>query len=57
MMFEYAFSLTAEAADIRTAVQASLDENVRTGDIQIAGLRPYSTSEVGQWLTARIKGE
>jgi len=54
MMFEYAFSLKAEAADIRRAVQRSLDENIRTADIQVAGQRPYSTTEVGQWITSQI---
>ena len=54
MMFEYAFGLKEEAAVIREAVDASLDENVRTPDIQVAGGPEYGTREVGEWICARI---
>lgn len=54
MMFEYAFGLKEEAAVIRAAVDASLDENVRTPDIQVAGAPEYGTREVGEWICARI---
>lgn len=50
MMFEYAFSLKEEADLIRQAVDASMDQNIRTGDIQIDGERAYSTTEVGAWI-------
>lgn len=50
MMFEYAFSLKEEADLIRKAVDASMDQNIRTGDIQVEGQRAYSTTEVGEWI-------
>ena len=50
MMFEYAFKMKDEADIIRRAVDASMEQNVRTGDIQVEGIRPYSTSEVGEWI-------
>lgn len=56
MMFEYTFGLKAEAQLIREAVDASMEHNVRTGDIQVEGERPYSTSEVGEWICRYIAG-
>ena len=53
MMFEY-FGLNQEGALIRKAVQASLDANVRTPEIQIAGAAHYGTREVGQWIVDYI---
>lgn len=50
MMFDYAFGLKAEAELIRKAVDTSMEQNVRTGDIQVAGEKAYSTSEVGEWI-------
>ena len=55
MMFDHTFNLTKEATDIRLAVQRSLDENVRTADIQVEGVAPYSTSEVGDFVTEVIQ--
>ena len=49
MMFEY-FGLNEEGALIRKAVQASLDANVRTPEIQVSGGATYGTREVGQWI-------
>ena len=43
-----------EGAAVRHAVKASLDEYVRTPDIQVDGHRPYTTAEVGQWIAAHI---
>lgn len=57
MMFEYAFGLKEEGAVIRAAVDASLEENVRTPDIQITGAPTYSTREVGEWICAYIAQE
>ena len=54
MLFEY-FNCKEEGALIRQAVDASLDTNVRTGDIQVEGERAYSTSEVGAWIVEYIK--
>ena len=51
MMFEYAFGLQKEATLIRQAVDASMDANIRTADIQVEGKDAYKCSEVGQWIT------
>ena len=53
MMFEY-FGLKEEGALIRKAVQASLDANVRTPEIQVSGGASYGTREVGQWIADYI---
>lgn len=50
MLFEY-FNLMEEGALIRRAVDASLEANVRTPEIQVAGGEKYGTKEVGQWIT------
>lgn len=50
MMFDYSFGLKKEAELIRKAVDASMAQNVRTGDIQVEGEKPYSTTEVGEWI-------
>lgn len=55
MMFDYAFELKEEAVLIRKAVDASMDANIRTQDIQVEGEKPYSTSELGEWLVNYIK--
>ncbi len=57
MMFEYAFDLKEEAALIREAVDASMDQNVRTEDIQVEGQKPCSTSEVGEWIANYIQNK
>lgn len=49
MLFEY-FNLMEEGALIRRAVDASLEANVRTPEIQVAGGEKYGTKEVGQWI-------
>lgn len=49
MLFEY-FNLKEEGALIRRAVDASLEANVRTPEIQVAGGEKYGTKEVGQWI-------
>lgn len=54
MMFDYAFGLKTEANLIKAAVDASMDANVRTQDIQVEGEKPYSTYEVGEWLVNYI---
>ena len=40
---------------IRKAVDASLDQNVRTPEIQVEGGEKYGTKEVGQWIVDFIK--
>ncbi len=54
MLYEY-FDLKEEGAIIRKAVDASLDENVRTPEIQVEGGEKYGTKEVGQWIVDFIK--
>ncbi len=54
MLFEY-FGLKEEGALIRQAVDASIDQNVRTPDIQVEGGEKYGTKEVGAWLVDYIK--
>src|SRR5690554_1329549 len=52
LMFEYAFDLKEEAALIRQAVNASLEQNFVTEDIDKAQAK--KTSEVGDWLANYI---
>ncbi len=54
MLFEY-FNLTEEATLVRKAVDASLDQNVRTPEIQVPGGAHYGTREVGEWLAEYIR--
>ena len=54
MLFEY-FNLKEEGELIRKAVNASLDANVRTPEIQVEGGATYGTDTVGQWIVDFIK--
>lgn len=49
MLFEY-FNLVEEGALVRKAVDASLDANVRTPEIQVSDGAKYGTKEVGAWI-------
>ena len=53
MLLEH-FGLNEEGALVREAVNASLDANVRTPEIQVEGGAHYGTSEVGQWIVDYI---
>jgi 3-isopropylmalate dehydrogenase len=53
MLFEY-FDLKEEGTLIRKAVNASLEQNIRTPEIQVAGGAKYGTKEVGAWLVNYI---
>lgn len=53
MLFEY-FELKEEGALIRDAVNASLNANVRTPEIQVEGAPHYGTREVGAWIVEYI---
>ncbi len=53
MLFEY-FGLKEEGKLVREAVDASLDNNVRTPEIQVAGGAKYGTKEVGAWIVDYI---
>lgn len=54
MLLEH-FGLKDEGALVRKAVDASLDANVRTPEIQVEGGEKYGTKEVGQWIVDYIK--
>ena len=54
MLLEY-FDMKEEGALIREAVNASLDENVRTPEIQVPGGEVYGTAEVGAWIADYIR--
>lgn len=54
MMFEY-FGLKEEGTLIRKAVDASLDANVRTPEIQVENGMEYGTREVGEWIVDYIR--
>lgn len=53
MLFEF-FGLEEEGKIIRKAVDASLDSNVRTPEIQVEGGNKYGTKEIGEWLVDYI---
>lgn len=53
MLLEH-FGLNEEGALVRKAVDASLDANVRTPEIQVEGGAQYGTKEVGQWIADYI---
>ncbi len=53
MLLEY-FGLKEEGKLVREAVDASLDANVRTPEIQVEGGQSYGTREVGQWIVDYI---
>ena len=56
MLYEY-FDLKEEGALIREAVNASLDQNVRTPEIQVEGGAKYGTKEVGAWIVDCINNK
>lgn len=54
MLFEY-FGLQDEGKLIRKAVDASLDANMRTPEIQVENGAKYGTREVGEWIADYIR--
>ena len=54
MLLEH-FGLKDEGATIRKAVDASLENNVRTPEIQVEGGAHYGTREVGSWIVDYIR--
>ena len=56
MLFEH-FGLEAEGALIREAVNARLDQNIRTPEIQVEGGAHYGTREVGTWIVDYIRNK
>ena len=53
MLLEH-FGLNKEGTLVREAVNAALDANVRTPEIQVEGGAKYGTKEVGQWIVDYI---
>ncbi len=53
MLLEH-FGLKKEGQAIRGAVDASLEANVRTPEIQVEGGQKYGTTEVGKWIADYI---
>ena len=56
MLLEH-FGLDSEGKLVRKAVEASIKNNVRTPDIQVKGVAPFTTSEVGEWISNYIQNE
>ncbi len=54
MMFEYAFADMEAGAAIRRAVDLSIERGIVTEDIAEAGAKAYSTTEVGDFIAAKI---
>lgn len=54
MLLEH-FGLKEEGQLVRNAVNASLDANVRTPEIQVPGGEHYGTTEVGAWIVDWIE--
>jgi 3-isopropylmalate dehydrogenase len=54
MMFEYAFSDMEAGAAIRRAVDLSIEQNVVTEDIAPEGIKPSTTTEVGDFIAKNI---
>ena len=54
MLLEH-FGLSEEGNLVRAAVDASLQANVRTPEIQVEGGPHYGTKEVGDWIVEYIK--
>ena len=56
MLFEY-FNCQKEGESVRQAVNASLAANIRTADIQCAGVPPCTTTQVGEWIVNHIQAQ
>ena len=56
MLFEY-FDLKEEGSLIREAVDQSLNQNIRTPEIQVEGGDVYGTKEVGEWIVGYIQNK
>lgn len=54
MLLEH-FNMQEEGKIVRDAVEASLENNICTSDIQKKGLNSYSTKEVGEWISKYIR--
>lgn len=55
MMLKYSFNLQAEADSVEAAVEKTIKDGIRTGDIQGKGAESYSTCQVGDRIVKHIK--
>ncbi|MDE5835432.1 MAG: 3-isopropylmalate dehydrogenase [Paramuribaculum sp.] len=53
MLFDY-FDMKDEADIVRNAVNASMDNFVRTPDIQVEGKEAFGTQAVGEWIVRYV---
>ncbi|MBD5173230.1 MAG: 3-isopropylmalate dehydrogenase [Bacteroidales bacterium] len=53
MLFDY-FDMKDEADIVRNAVNASMDNFVRTPDIQVEGKEAFGTQAVGEWIARYV---
>lgn len=53
MLLEH-IGLAAEGAAVRAAVGDALENGIVTEDLAAAGEKPYSTTEVGDYIASRI---
>jgi 3-isopropylmalate dehydrogenase len=54
MMLRYAFDMTDAADDIEKAVDQTLDDGFRTGDIMSEGMKQVSCSEMGDIIASKL---
>ena len=54
LALHYSFAMDAEAALLRQAVTAVLDDGLRTADIMQPGMRRASTTEMGGAIVAAL---
>ncbi len=55
MMLRYSLGNEAAAQNIETAVEAVLDDGLRTADIVEAGVRPVSTVQMGEAVVGKLR--
>ncbi len=55
MMFRYSFGWDVEATMIENAVRKVLNDGIRTGDIVSEGIKPVSTTEMGDAVLAALQ--
>ena len=56
MMFRYSFGWAAEADQIDNAVRSVLNKGIRTADVVSAGIKPVSTSAMGDAVLQALMG-
>lgn len=51
------FGLSQEEETVRKAVEESIEKDIRTPDIQREGLNPFTTEQVGKWISKYISSK